>query len=293
MLATLARVNERWAYLGPEGTFTEQAARSLAAAVDGSTDGPADGPVALVPVLSVPAALDAVRTAEADGAVVPLENSVEGSVSLTLDELIHGPPLRIVGEALVAVRFDLLVRPGTTLADVRAVGSHPHGHAQVRQFLAERLPGVRIVETSSTAAAAAAVAAGELDAAAAAAVAGERHGLIALASDIGLNSDAVTRFVLVRRPGAPVPATGADRTSMVLTVPNRPGTLLAVLAEIADRDVNLTRLESRPTRALMGEYLFVVDADGHADDAAIADLLAVLRERNALLRFLGSYPRGT
>lgn len=277
-------MSEHWAYLGPEGTFTEQAARSLAAA--------AVDPIVQVPQSSVAAALDAVRTGAVAAAVVPLENSVEGSVSLTLDELIHGPELRIVGEAYVAVRFDLLVRPGTTLADVHAVGSHPHGHAQVRVFLADRLPGVRIVETSSTAAAAAAVAAGELDAAAAAAVAGERHGLLALASDIGLNSDAVTRFVLVRRPGAAPPATGADRTSMVLTVPNRPGTLLTVLREIADRGVNLTRLESRPTRALMGEYLFVVDADGHADDPAIAELLGALRERGALLRFLGSYPHG-
>lgn len=291
-------MSERWAYLGPEGTFTEQAARSLAATGQGAgaasgLGSPSSPDVPeLVPAPSVPAALDAVRTHGADAAVVPLENSVEGSVSLTLDELIHGLPLRIAGEAFVAVRFDLLARPGTTMADVGAVGSHPHGLAQVRGFLAARLPGVRIVETSSTAAAAAAVAAGELDAAAAAAVAGERHNLIALASDIGLDSAAVTRFVLVRRPGDPAPATGADRTSMVLTVPNRPGTLLAVLAQIADRGVNLTRLESRPTRAVMGEYLFVVDADGHADDPAITDLLAALRERNALLRFLGSYPAG-
>jgi len=275
-------VSERWAYLGPEGTFTEQAARDMAAG----------GGAELLPLESVTAAIAAVRSGRATAAVVPLENSVEGTVTLTQDELIHGGEVRIVAETYVPVRFDLLVRPGTTAADIRSIGSHPHGHAQVREHLAAHFPDAAAVVTSSTAAAAAAVQRGELDAAAAAPVAGERYGLQALATDIGLNADAVTRFVLVRLPAPPAPPTGNDRTSLVITVPNRPGTLLQVLEEIARRGINLTRLESRPTREVMGDYLFGVDADGHLAEPAMADTVGALHRRGALYRFLGSYPRG-
>lgn len=275
-------MSERWAYLGPEGTFTEQAARDLAAGGDAE----------LLPLESVTAAIAAVRSGQASAAVVPLENSVEGTVTLTQDELIHGDEVRIVAETYVSVRFDLLVRPGTLAADVRSIGSHPHGHAQVREHLAAHFPDAATVVTSSTAAAAADVQQGELDAAVAAPVAGERYGLQALATDIGLNSDAVTRFVLVRLPAPPAPATGNDRTSLVISVPNRPGTLLQVLEEIARRGINLTRLESRPTREVMGDYLFGVDADGHLAEPAMADTMAALHRRGALYRFLGSYPRG-
>lgn len=280
----MCQVSERWAYLGPEGTFTEQAARDLAA---GSASAPQ-----LVPVASVSLALEQLRAGDVEAAIAPLENSVEGSVSLTQDELVHGDEIRIVAEAFVPVRFDLLVRPGTTLPEIGTVGSHPHGLAQVRDYLVTQLPNAREVVASSTAGAAAAVQAGELDAAAAAPVAGERYGLQSLVPDIGLNSAAVTRFVLLRRPVRPGRPTGNDRTSLVLSVPNRPGTLLQVLGEIARRGINLTRLESRPTRETMGEYLFLVDADGHVDEAAMADTLSALHRRGALRRFLGSYPRG-
>lgn len=275
-------MSERWAYLGPEGTFTEQAARDLAAGGDAE----------LLPLESVTAAIAAVRSGQASAAVVPLENSVEGTVTLTQDELIHGDEVRIVAETYVSVQFDLLVRPGTTAADIRSIGSHPHGHAQVRDHLRAHFPDAAAIVSSSTAAAAAAVQQGELDAAAAAPVAGERYGLQALATNIGLNSDAVTRFVLVRLPAPPAPPTGNDRTSLVISVPNRPGTLLQVLEEIARRGINLTRLESRPTREVMGDYLFGVDADGHLAEPAMADTVAALHRRGALYRFLGSYPRG-
>lgn len=277
-------MSERWAYLGPVATFTEQAARDLAAAESAAPQ--------LVQQSSVATAIDAVRTGAADAAVVPLENSVEGTVSLTQDELIHGDELRIVAECYVPVRFDLLVRPGTKAADIHTIGSHPHGHAQVREYLAAHCPNAEAVVTGSTAAAAAAVQAGTIDAAAAAPVAAEHYGLQAISRDIGLNADAVTRFVLLRRPAPPPAPTGNDRTSMVLSVPNRPGTLLEVLGEIAGRGINLTRLESRPTREVMGEYVFLVDADGHIAEPAMADTLAALHRRGALLRYLGSYPRG-
>jgi prephenate dehydratase len=276
--------SERWTFLGPAGTFTEQAALDLAGRT--TLDEPE-----LVAAQSVSAALAEVRQGRADAAVVPLENSVEGAVPLTQDELTHGDPLLIAAEAYVPNTFQLLGRPGMTLSAVRTVGSHPHGLAQVRDWVTRELPQVSTVVTDSTAAAAAAVAAGELDAAAAAPVAGLRYGLTALAEDIGLVHDAITRFVLMRRP-APAPSpTGNDRTSMVLWVVNEPGTLLGLLAEFSSRGINLTRLESRPTRASLGEYVFLIDADGHVTDPAIADVLAALTRRGALLRYLGSYPR--
>ncbi len=277
-------MTERWAYLGPEGTFTEQAADILAGDVAGRTE--------LIPLESVTAAVAALRRKDVDAAVVPLENSVEGGVSLTQDELIHGDEVRIFAEAYVPVQFDLLVRPGTPAADIHTIGSHPHGHAQVRDYLGLHFPGADTVVTPSTAAAAAAVRAGELDAAVAAPVAGDRYGLQAISQNIGLDSDALTRFVQLRRPAPPAPPTGNDRTSLVISVPNRPGTLLEVLEEIARRGINLTRLESRPTRETMGDYLFGIDADGHLAEPAMADTVAALHRRGALHRFLGSYPRG-
>ncbi len=276
---------ERWTYLGPEGTFTEQAARAL---VDRLTP---PGGVELQPVGGVSAALGAVRSGAADAACVALESSVEGAVPLTQDELTHGAPLLITAEAYVPITFDLLVRPGTELTDIRSVGAHPHGHAQIREWLALQLPAAEAVMSASNAAGAASVASGELDAAAAAPVAGPRYGLVTLAADIGSVRDAVTRFVLLRRPGPPPAPTGNDRTSLVLSVGNHPGSLLAVLGEFASRGINLTRLESRPTRSKLGVYYFLVDADGHLADPAMADVLGALIRRSALLRWLGSYPR--
>lgn len=277
-------MRKRWAYLGPEGTFTEQAVRSIAARTP-------EIDVEPVAAAGVSAALQAVRTGEADAACVPLENSVEGGVPLTQDELAGGEPLIIAAEAFVPITFHLLVRPGTTLEQVTSVGSHPHGHAQVREWLAVHLPSAGIVVSSSTAAAAASVAAGDIDAAAAAPVAGERLGLVALAQDIGGVQDATTRFVLLRRPGPPPPPTGNDRTSLILSVRNQPGALLDVLAEIAGRGINLTRLESRPTRSKLGEYVFHIDADGHIAEPAMADMVATLIRRSVMMRWLGSYPR--
>ncbi|SDO51805.1 prephenate dehydratase [Nakamurella panacisegetis] len=277
-------MTQRWAYLGPEGTFTEAAVSAILGRVDAAVE--------LVPMGGVSAVLEALRSGEVEAGCVPLENSVEGAVPLTQDELTHGQPLTVHAEAFVPVTFDLLVRPGTTLADIRTVGSHPHGHAQVRDFLAAELPGVDIVVTTSTAAAAALVADGEIDAAAAAPVAGIRYRLDTLVGDIGMVRDAVTRFVLLRTPGTPPPPpTGNDRTSFIVSVNNEPGTLLSVLAEIAGRGINMTRLESRPTRSRLGEYVFLIDADGHIADPAMADMVAALIRRSALMRWLGSYPR--
>lgn len=277
-------MTQRWAYLGPEGTFTEQAVQSILRRTP-------ELEVQPVAAAGVSAALHAVRSGEVDAACVPLENSVEGGVPLTQDELATGEPLIITAEAFVPITFHLLVRPGLTLERIASVGSHPHGHAQVREWLALHLPAAEMVVTSSTAAAAALVAAGDIDAAAAAPVAGERLGLVPVAQDIGAVRDATTRFVLLRLPGAPPPPTGNDRTSLILNVRNEPGALLDVLAEIAGRGINLTRLESRPTRNKLGEYVFHIDADGHVAEPAMADMVATLIRRSVMMRWLGSYPR--
>ncbi|HSK27349.1 MAG TPA: prephenate dehydratase [Jiangellales bacterium] len=274
----------RYAYLGPEGTFTEAAARGL----------PAVGRTDLEPYASVPAAMEAVRRGEVQGAVLPLENSVEGSVNTTLDQLMTGEPLVITREVLLPVEFVLLARPGSRLAAVQDVITHPHAEAQCRGWLAEHLPAARVLPAASTAAAAAAVAdAGSpYDAAISAAVAGERYGLVALATGIGDNPDAVTRFVLVTRPGTAPPPTGADKTSLVAFIrDDHPGALLEILEQFATRGVNLTRIESRPTGVGIGRYCFAVDCEGHVADARVGEALMGLRRTCADVRYLGSYPR--
>ena len=273
----------RYAYLGPEGTFTEAALRSL----------PAARRADLEPALTVGAALDAVRSGEADGALVPIENSVEGSVPVTLDELATGDPLMITREVLLPVQFALLVRAGTTLPDVKRVITHPHAEAQCRGWLRRHLPEAPVARAESTATAAVMAQNGSpFDAAIAAPIAAARYGLAVLARNIGDNPDAVTRFVLMSRPAAPSARTGADKTSVVAFIrDDHPGALMEILDEFAVRGVNLTRLESRPTGQAMGRYCFSIDAEGHLTDSRVAEALMGLRRICADVRFLGSYPR--
>ncbi len=274
----------RYAYLGPEGTFAEAALRTL----------PAAAKAELQPQPSVAAALDAVRRGDADHAVVPIENSVEGSVSTTLDELASGDPLMVMREILLPVSFSLMVRPGTGLHAVRRVATHPHAHAQCRRWLSTVLPDAVVVPALSTAEAASTLAdgTGSHDAAVAAPIAAERYRLEVLAADIEDNPDAVTRFVLVGRPGQPPLPSGHDKTTLVAFISDdHAGALLEVLTEFAVRGVNLTRIESRPTGAGMGRYCFSIDCEGHVDDARVGEALTGLRRVCSDVRFLGSYPR--
>ncbi|MBI1757841.1 MAG: prephenate dehydratase [Actinobacteria bacterium] len=247
----------------------------------------------LLPQPTVSVALDAVRSGDADAAVVPLENSVEGSVAATLDELAGNGPLVIRREVYLPVSFALLARPGTTsYAEIRTVATHPHAEAQCRRWLRAKLPHAQVTASGSTAAAAAAVAAGEIDAAVSAPIAAARYGLCALATDLADNPGAVTRFVVVTRPGPPPPPTGDDRTSVVAYIrANHTGALLEVLTEFAVRGINLTRIESRPTRERIGQYSFSLDCEGHVTDARVGDALAALHRVCADVRYLGSYPR--
>jgi prephenate dehydratase len=277
----------RYAYLGPAGTFTEQALRSLPAARGARAE----------PYSSVALALDAVRCGEVEGAVVPFENSVEGSVSVTLDELATGEPLMITREMTVPVQLALLAPSGRDLTSVRTVASHPHAAAQARGWLARHLPGAEVVHVGSTAMAAAMVAGveghpGEYDAAIAAPLAAERYGLVALADSVGANPDAVTRFVLVSRPGPVTARTGADKTSLVAYIrDDHAGALMEVLDQFTMRGINLTRIESRPTGRALGRYCFSIDCEGHLDDERVGEALMGLRRICAEVRYLGSYPR--
>jgi prephenate dehydratase len=270
----------RFAYLGPEGTFAEAALVRLVGTAGDARPWP-----------SVSAALSAVRAGECEAALVPLENSVEGSVPATMDGLVDGDPLVITREVFLEVGFVLAVRPGTTLAQVRTVASHPHALAQCRGRVAELLPAADVLPTASTADAARRVAEGEYDAAVCAAIAGERYGLDALDTDLADHPGAVTRFVLVQRPGPLPPPTGADKTTVSAVVADRTGALLDLLAEFAVRGISLTRIESRPTRERLGVYSFSIDCEGHVADARVGDALAALHRLSAELRFLGSYPR--
>lgn len=281
----------RVAFLGPEGTFTEEALKQfkqLGAVPEGATE---------IPVASPRVALDMVRDGEADFACVALESSVDGPVSQTEDALTYGKPLQIYREVLVPVVFSILVRPGTKLEDIKTLTTHPVAEAQVRNWVAENLPDVSFVPASSNGAAAAAVKAGQADAAAAPARAGEIHQLDAVAEEVADVAGAQTRFILVGNPGKPTERTGNDRSGMVLWLPNVPSSLLDAIAELSTRQVDMARIGSRPRRtgekgegAANGNYVFHIGIVGHIEDAAVAEALAGLYRRAEDVRFLGSWP---
>lgn len=275
----------RISYLGPAGTFTEAALLAMTGA--GLVPG-ADHQA--VPAESTPAALDAVRTGIAEYACVPIENSIEGGVTPTLDGLAAGPPLQIFAETTLEVAFSVVLAPGRGPGDVRTVAAHPVAGAQVRRWLAEHLPQAQVVPANSNAAAAQQVCDGEVDAGVSTALAAQQRGLLTLADGVIDEPNARTRFVLAGKPAPPPQRTGADRTSVVLRLDNAPGALAAALTEFGSRGIDLTRIESRPTRTELGTYLFFLDCVGHIDDAAVGEALQALRQRCADVRYLGSWP---
>lgn len=273
------------AYLGPRGSFAEAALNASGYMGDGDT---------AVAATSVLSALDSVRAGDVDAALVPIENSVEGSVSVTLDELSNGKRLVIAAEGVLPVDFALLARPGATLDSIATVTTHPHAQAQVRRWMEANLPSAAFIPAMSTAAAAASVVSepGLFDAAVAQQSAAEIYGLDVLASGIGDNPDASTRFVIVHLPGAIPAPTGADKTTLSLFMKeNHPGALMEILTEFAVRGIDLTRLESRPTKKSLGDYYFSVDLEGHVEDLRVSEALMGLHRVCADVRFLGSYPR--
>ena len=277
----------RYGFLGPTGTFTEMALRQCFPVTEA-------GDIERIPFGSVDAALAALRSGDLDAAMVPIENSVEGGVSATLDALASGDPLVVVGEQVVPITFVLAAPAGMALTDIHTVSTHPHAWAQVRSWMGSHLPDAEYLPAASTAAAAAGLAARQpaYQAAVCAPVAAADHGLTVLHEDIGDNSGAVTRFVLVARPGRLPAPTGADKTSVVLFQrEDHPGGLLELLEQFAARGINLSRIESRPNGARLGDYCFSIDCEGHVSDERVGETLMGLKRVCAEVRFLGSYPR--
>ena len=273
------------AYFGPEATFTHEALLTQPDLVGAD----------LRPLGAITDVLEAVARGEADLGFVPIENAIEGTVSATIDGLIHDVELHIQREVVMDIHLHLMARPGLALEDVRTVSSYPHALAQCQKYLAKALPGVDQRAANSTADAARAL--GEsagtdarAEAAIAPRIAAERYGLTIIAEDVEDHPENQTRFVLVARTRVPKP-TGHDKTSIVcFQRADHPGSLHGILGQFAARNINLTKLESRPTKQGLGDYCFVIDLSGHLGDEVVADCLRDLHAGLAGVKFLGSYP---
>lgn len=270
------------AFLGPAGTFTEEALFTQ----------PDFAGAEVVPATPLSEVLDAVCSGRTDLAFVPIENSIEGTVDATMDSLVFDVDLLVQREVVLDVHMNLLAAQGTSMGDIRRVLSFPHASAQCRRYLAENLPGVEVVPTNSTAEAARIV--GERHepgtAALAPRLAADLYGLKVLASAVEDHPDNQTRFVALAREGIPAP-TGHDKTTIVcFQREDRPGSLHGILSEFSARNINLTKLESRPTKRGLGNYCFLIDLEGHVGDEVVADCLKVLHAELAGVKFMGSYP---
>ena len=268
----------RLAFLGPPGTFGEEAALLH------------DPGACLLPFSSHAAVVSAVDSGMADAGVVPLENSVEGGVNETLDILIHETDLRMRSELVLPINHCLLVSPGMNASDVDVIYSHPQALGQCRRFVERCFPRARLEASLSTAAAVQEL--GRTAAAAAIATkrAAELYGAEVLAAGIQDRRSNVTRFVILGHADAE--PTGADKTSLAVAMPHdRPGTLVGVLKEFADEGISLSRIESRPSKDALGIYIFLIDLEGHRLDPRVAAVLERVRARSNFFKVFGSYPR--
>ena len=272
------------AFLGPAGTFTEEALLTQRDFAESE----------LIPIASLSEVLETVCDGHADLAFLPIENSIEGTVHETMDSLVFEVDLFVQREVILDVHMHLLAPEGTFLDGIRRVLSFPHAAAQCRRYLSEHLPGVEVVPTNSTAEAARILGNDQLPNSAALAprLAADLYGLRILASAVEDHPDNQTRFVALARDGVP-PPTGHDKTSIVcFQRVDAPGSLHGILSQFSARNINLTKLESRPTKRGLGEYCFLIDLEGHVADELVADCLRVLHADLAGVKFLGSYPAG-
>jgi prephenate dehydratase len=272
----------RIAFLGPPGTFTEEALftqADLAAAE-------------LVALRTMPEVLASTADGGVDYGFVAIENSIDGTVHESMDGLVFEHDLLIQREVVIPVRLNLVGPPGMSLADVRRVVSFPKAIAQCRGFLASSLADAEVVAANSTAEAVQEVAERQPPGTAAVgpSLAAKLYGLDVLAADIEDHPDNETRFVLLAPSGIPAP-TGHDKTSIVcFQQSDHPGSLHSILGQFSARAINLTKLESRPTKKGLGDYCFIIDLEGHVADEVIADCLRDLHAQLPMLKFLGSYP---
>lgn len=274
----------RLAYFGPPGTNTEEAALKYS--------GLQSGGYQLIPFPTITAAAHAVEAGQAAQAVLPVENSLDGAIGETLDFLIHAPgPHFIRHEMVLLIEHHLLARPGVKAEDVRVIRSIPTAIAQCRGYIDAHFPGARIEGAISTAAAVEEVMSRDDAAAIGNRRAGELYGAATLAAGIQDRSPNHTRFVIVAREDhAP---TGDDKTSLAFAYvsEDRPGQLVGSLNEFASRAINLSKIESRPSKERLGTYIFLVDLAGHRTDPALAEALAIVEKSCSYFRVLGSYPR--
>jgi len=277
-------------FLGPFGTFTEEALRATL-----DEEQPGGRTRRYLPYPTMQDTIEAVSSGEVDCAIVPIENSIEGSVSATVDILAHEiDNLQIVREVQHAIRHSLLARPEVTLEQITKVYSHPHANAQCRGWLRRTLPGREVEAANSTADAVERVASSQEPwGAIGNQLAGERYGCVVLEADIEDHKDNETRFVFLARQRERQDWFEPYKTSVVCEiVKNQPGALLLILQEFAFRHINLTKIESRPSKRRLGDYIFVVDMEGKVDDGPVADALRCLSCKLPRLTVLGSYPVG-
>ncbi len=270
------------AYLGPPGTFSEEAAMAYGAA---SAD------AVYLPLTNIPAVVTAIETGAATAGVLPIENMLEGSVTFTLDLLIHETGLLIGGEIVIPIRQYLVARQGLALPQIEVLYAHPQSLGQCRKFVDRCLPDVTTVASLSNSAAPAEALADERPAAAISTLrAAEITGAEVLARDIADNRNNVTRFIVLAQHDAP--ATGYDKTSFCFgMLEDRAGVLVEELEELARENINMTKLESRPTKGVLGQYIFLVDIEGHRKEPHVARVLERMAARTGMFKIFGSYPR--
>ncbi len=270
----------RVAYLGPRGTYSEEAALRYSQDAE------------LMPCSTESAVAAAVESGAAEEGVLAIENSLEGSVTRSLDAMIHETSLSIRHELVLSIEHCLIGGASTTIEQVREVYAHPQALAQCRRYIEAHLPYAEQVASLSNAAAVERAVAIDGAAAIGPGRAAELYSATILARDIQDNPHNKTRFVVLSRDDAP--PTGRDKTSIAFTVAHdKPGTLVGVLHEFSDRNINLTRIESRPSREELGVYIFLVDLDGHRSDAVVTEALDDVRAKAQFFRVLGSYPRSS
>lgn len=269
----------RYAFLGPAGTFSEEALLSL-----GIED------LEPVPCTTIEEVFEAVERGQADGGVVPIENSVEGSVPATLDALAFDSQLEIQSELVLDIHHCLVAAPGVNIADVREIYAHPQASGQCRRWLARHMPGRVIIAANSNAEAVQHALASAGTAALGPALAADLYGAEILQRDVEDYAGNQTRFVVVGR--GLCPRTGADKTSLALFMKvDKAGALLMILSEFAYGEINLTKIQSRPTKRQLGDYMFFVDLEGHVEDQNVRTALDCLRLKLRDVKVLGSYPR--
>jgi len=267
------------AYLGPAGTFTEAAAKQH------------NSKAILQPLASIPGVALAVASKIAEEGVVPIENSLEGSVTDTLDILISQAQLFIRRELVLPIDHCLLVMSSTTASDIQVIYSHPQALGQCREFLERCFPKAHLVASLSTAAAVGDMKDSKLPAAAIATHrAAELNNADVMAQGIQDNRSNMTRFVVLGNTDQP--PTGNDKTSLCFSfAEDKPALLYSVLGEFAQRNINLAKVESRPTKQSLGEYIFLIDIHGHRENTPVKEAIDALKQQSSMLRIFGSYPR--